>query len=73
MRNTDLNPIENVWGCIARDVYRNGTQYDFVEDLKHAIKKSVKNMSTNFLRNLVLSVRKRAMAVLEKQGRYTGY
>ncbi|ETV98914.1 hypothetical protein H310_08403 [Aphanomyces invadans] len=33
----DLNPIENVWGFLARAVYRNGHQYDSVEDLKRQI------------------------------------
>ncbi len=72
-RSPYLNPIENVWRYVAQDEYRNGTQHDSVEDLKVTIKKSMKNISTKFLRNLVLSVKKRAIAVLEKQGRYTCY
>ena len=35
----DLNPIENVWGLMVRDVYRNGQQYDDKVSLKSAIKK----------------------------------
>ena len=33
----DLNPIENVWGSIARDVYGNGKQFESVNDLRDAI------------------------------------
>ena len=30
----DLNPIENVWGLLARNVYEDGKQFDVVEELK---------------------------------------
>ncbi|KAF0748806.1 hypothetical protein AaE_007242 [Aphanomyces astaci] len=29
----DLNPIENVWGCLARKVYANGRQFGSVQEL----------------------------------------
>lgn len=33
-RSPDLNPIENLWGIIARTVYTNGKQYSTVQELK---------------------------------------
>jgi hypothetical protein len=33
----DLNPIENVWGWMARNVYINGKQFATVNDLRDAI------------------------------------
>ena len=32
----DLNPIENVWGWMARDVYKNGQQYATINELREA-------------------------------------
>ena len=40
-RSPDLNPIENVWAMMSRDVYRNGKQYDSVSALTSAVIKSV--------------------------------
>lgn len=34
----DLNPIENLWGWLARRVYSNGKQFANVNDLKSAIR-----------------------------------
>jgi len=33
----DINPIENVWGIIARNVFAETKQYETVEKLKEAI------------------------------------
>uniref|UniRef100_A0A4W6DTM7 Tc1-like transposase DDE domain-containing protein n=1 Tax=Lates calcarifer TaxID=8187 RepID=A0A4W6DTM7_LATCA len=33
----DLNPIENVWGWMARKVYKNGCQLQTVDALHEAI------------------------------------
>jgi len=39
-RSPDLNIIENVWGQVARNVYRNGRQYNSVEELKIVIEEA---------------------------------
>ena len=33
----DLNPVEKVWGILARVVYRGHHQFDHVSDLQEAI------------------------------------
>ncbi|CAB1445847.1 unnamed protein product [Pleuronectes platessa] len=33
----DLNPIENIWGWMAREVYKNGLQFQTVDALREAI------------------------------------
>ena len=72
-RSPDLNPIENVWGALVREVYKNGMQYDTVDELRSAIKKGVKSIKGSYLRSLVRSVPKRAMNVLERGGRHCVY
>ncbi len=36
-RSSELNQIENAWGELARAVYANGRQYDYIDDLKESI------------------------------------
>ena len=44
-RSPDLNPIENLWGMIARDVYGKGRQYQSIRQLKCAIIRAWNNIS----------------------------
>lgn len=39
-KSPDLNPIENLWGIMARDVYGEGRQYEHLDDLEAAIRKA---------------------------------
>lgn len=36
-QSPDLNPIENMCGILAREVYRNQRQYTSVEDLEECV------------------------------------
>ena len=36
-RSPDMNPIENIWGILARAVYREGRQFDTLDDLREAL------------------------------------
>ena len=69
----DSNPIDNVWGALVREVYKNGKQYDTVDELCAAIKKGAKSIKGSYLRSLVRSSPKRAMKVLERGGLHCGY
>lgn len=37
----DQNPIENLWGRLATDIFENGQQYATVQDLKVQIEQNV--------------------------------
>ncbi|KAF0701970.1 hypothetical protein AaE_016204 [Aphanomyces astaci] len=52
----DLNPIENVWGVLARAVYANGRQFDNVEDLKCKIQFEWNRITLAYCRTLVDSM-----------------
>lgn len=72
-RSPDLNSIGNVCGCVCPrpQILRKGTQY--YHDLKKAIRRTIRAIDKPFLKKLSLSVSNRAITVIERQGRYTGY
>ncbi|OWZ20081.1 Transposase, partial [Phytophthora megakarya] len=72
-KSPDLNPIENLWGMLARAVYENGKQYDTKEELVNAIKKAWEAIPLLKLKNLVASMKKRCMEVYRLEGLKTKY
>ncbi|KMQ81987.1 hypothetical protein RF55_24576 [Lasius niger] len=64
----DLNPMENLWGILARDVYANGRQFATVQDLKLQIERSWFSLKPEFLQTLVLSMPDRVFEVIRKNG-----
>ena len=49
--SSDLNPIENLWGIMARDVYQNERQFQSVSDLSTAILRFWDKISLDYLVN----------------------
>ena len=72
-RSPDLNPIENIWGIIVRDVYVNGRQFRSINELREAITKSLASIPKKILQNLITSMHKRLIKVIKKNGRFIGY
>lgn len=69
----DLNPIENVWGELARKVYRNGRQFYSVAALKKRICKAWVEISLLFTQNLISLMPNRVFEVIQNQGSHTHY
>lgn len=69
----DLNPIENVWGLLARKVYANGRQFQTPDDLKRQIQISWNEIGQQYLDTLLDSMPRRIAAVLEARGGATKY
>ena len=69
----DLNPIENLWGMLVRDVYKNNKQYSNVKELQDGIVKAWNNLDGNFLQTLVSSMPSRLFEVGLNQGKVTHY
>uniref|UniRef100_A0A672Z0X9 Tc1-like transposase DDE domain-containing protein n=1 Tax=Sphaeramia orbicularis TaxID=375764 RepID=A0A672Z0X9_9TELE len=69
----DLNPIENIWGWMAREVYKNGHQFQTVDALCEAIFTTWSNVPTSLLETLASSMPKRIFEVINKNGGATHY
>ncbi|ETV80936.1 hypothetical protein H257_06381 [Aphanomyces astaci] len=69
----DLNPIENVWGWLAREVYPNGKQYQSVSKLQSAISAAWDSIDRRYLKKLIKSMPKRCLQVVAAKGGKTKY
>jgi transposase len=72
-KSPDLNPIENLWGILARRVYVNGRQFQSREELKSVLKEEWEKISVEELKNLVESMPNRVYEVIKAQGGTTKY
>lgn len=72
-RSPDLNPIENLWGLIARKVYEGGKQFDRICDLKTAILLAVDCIAPETLVKLAGSMPTRMSSVLAARGSSINY
>lgn len=63
----DLNPIENVWGILARRVYVNGKQFDTIPELKSAVIDAWDKLTSEDLKPFILSMKNRVADVLIKR------
>lgn len=69
----DLNPMENVWGLLVREIYENNLNYSTVDELKKAIIKTWKNLNKTTLKNLSQSMGNRIFEVIRRNGRQINY
>lgn len=69
----DLNPIENIWGWMAREVYKNGHQFQTVDALREAIFTTWSNIPTSLLETLASSMPTRIFEVINNNGGATHY
>lgn len=72
-KSPDLNPIENMWGILARSVYRRGRQFSTVEELKEIVFKAWDEISDEICRKLVKPMNNRCIEVLAQHGKKTKY
>ena len=66
--SSDLNPIENVWGALARRVYANGRQFQSCHALIEVLQKVWDEIEPELLVKLVSTMQNRCVSVLEKKG-----
>lgn len=69
----DLNPMENLWGILVRDIYANNRQYKSVNELKTAIIGSWSKIRKETIKKLVDSMNNRIFQVIHGNGKLTDY
>ena len=69
----DLNPIENLWGIVAPQVYGQGKQYDSKVSLVGAIVKSWSEIYDQTVKSLLGSMKNRCIKVIAAKGGKTEY
>lgn len=69
----DLNPMENLWSILVREVYKENKQYDSIKELRVAIQTSWSLIKSETLRNLVSSMPNRIFQCINKNGAVTNY
>jgi hypothetical protein len=72
-KSPDLNPIENGWSCMAREVYSVKPAYENVGDLREAIFNAWKAMPQDFIDKLINSMSRRMKKVLDAKGQAIDY
>ena len=65
----DQNPIENLWGRIARDVYKNETQFEKVSALSQVLFTTRRYIPYNLMQTLLSSMPHRIVEVINKNSR----
>lgn len=69
----DLNPIENVWGILARRVYKNSSVYENISQLKAAICREWTHLEPQLLINLTNSMKNRIFDIGRVNGNSINY
>lgn len=69
----DLNPIENLWGILARKVYAKNRQFSNVEDLREEILFQWRQIKKETLETLINSMDDRLFEVILRKGATTKY
>lgn len=72
-RSPDLNPIENVWSVLARQVYGGGRTYSTLSELNSVLDTAFEGITTDYLRTLYDSMPSRLISVIAKGGAITKY
>ena len=64
----DINPIENLWGLLVRNIYRDNKQYTSVHELKEAILEAWSGLDVLTLDNLAKNIPNRLIQVVKCSG-----
>ena len=67
----DLNPIENYWSLLKRELYVGGKQYSSKESLWNEMVAITKRLRSNVVQNLTATMDSRLVKIIEKKGGHT--
>lgn len=68
----DLNPIENLWGIMKRQIYQDGRQFTSKGMLWEAIVAAANSVDEQTIQDLTNSMNNRLVEVISKHGGYIG-
>ncbi|KAJ8369355.1 hypothetical protein SKAU_G00093830 [Synaphobranchus kaupii] len=69
----DLNPIENLWALLKREIYSQGRQYTSLNSIWEAVVDASAKVDREQIKTLTNSMDGRLMAIIEKKGGYIGH
>lgn len=72
-KSPDINPIENVWGEMAKFMYKHNFQPRTQDELRQRIMEAWDEITQEYTRNLVLSMPRRLQALINNNGAATKY
>ena len=72
-KSPDLNPMENLWGYLVRQVYKDNKQYNTRDELKTAIGRAWDELPIEVMNNHINSMPRRVQAVIDARGGSTKY
>lgn len=72
-RSPDLNPMENLWGILARKVYHGGRKYSSIQELEVAVRHYWRQIDTSMLEKLVNSMPNRLFKLVKRNGKQIDY
>ena len=72
-RSPDLNPMENLWGILARKVYHGGRKYSSIQELEVAVRHYWRQIDTSMLEKLVNSMSNRLFKLVKRNGKQIDY
>ena len=64
----DLNPIEHLWDEISRCIKRGPALGKTIHDLKNALREEYENIPQDYIKNLIISMPRRMLAVIKARG-----
>ena len=64
----DLNPVENLWADMSRMIYRDGKQFNNIQDLHSAILVAWSSITPENLLKYVNGMQKRMIDVVKGRG-----
>lgn len=72
-RSPDMNPVENIWGYMVKQIYSYEFRPRNRQELLDAITNEWQNLENYDFGNLVASMPRRLDALLDANGGYTKY
>ncbi|KAF2359549.1 hypothetical protein FHG87_009694 [Trinorchestia longiramus] len=69
----DLNPIENLWVWMAKEVFEDGLQFETKEGLRKAVFDTWSKFPVDLVQKLVSNMPKQIFQLMNNNGGYTNY